>query len=124
MTQNLLDYLQAKLATEVGPTEAKKDIDAGTAVLLDVRSVESRQKKHIPGSLHIPRADLAQRMKDVPRGKTVITYCSDIGCQASLKAQIELVKAGIPTKHLIGGIDLWEKKGLAVATGAPMPTVR
>jgi rhodanese-related sulfurtransferase len=115
--KDYVDFLEAKLATEIGPHEAQKALAAGTAVLLDVRSADSRAKKFIPGSLHVPRADLEKRLAEVPKDKTVIAYCSDIGCQASLKATIVLRKNGVDAKHLIGGIDFWQQKGNKVESG-------
>lgn len=108
---NHVSFLEAKLATEVGPHEAREAVEAGTAVILDVRSAESRSKGYVPQSLHIPRKDLPARIKELPKGKTIIAYCSDLGCQASLKATIELRKTGIDAKHMVGGFRFWQEKG-------------
>jgi rhodanese-related sulfurtransferase len=122
-TDPYIAFLEAKLATEIGPHEAREELDAGRAILLDVRSAESHAKTTIPGSVHIPRRELANRLREVPTGKTIVTYCSDIGCQASLKAAIELRKNGYNAKHMIGGIKFWQEKGYPTTAGATNTTV-
>ena len=106
-----VSFLEAKLATEVGPHEARELVEAQRAVLVDVRSAESHVKGHIPGSLHIPRKELATRLGEVPKGKIIVAYCSDLGCQASLKATIELRQKGFDARHLVGGYKFWTEKG-------------
>lgn len=115
-TDNYVSFLEAKLATETGPHEAREEVEAGRAILLDVRSAESHAKGSIPGALHIPRRELAKRLNEVPKGKTIIAYCSDIGCQASLKATIELRRSGFDAKHMVGGIKFWQEKGYPLLT--------
>jgi rhodanese-related sulfurtransferase len=111
-------FLEAKLATETGPHEAREAVEAGTAILLDVRSAESRAKVRIPDSRHIPRRELEARLGELPKGKTVVAYCSDLGCQASLKATIILRRASFDAKHLIGGVKFWQEKGYPTESGA------
>jgi rhodanese-related sulfurtransferase len=118
-TDPFVAFLEAKLATELGPYEARELADARKCVLLDVRSSESREKGYIPGSLHIPRKELGQRLGELPKGQTIVAYCSDLGCQASLKATIELRKKGFDARHLVGGYLFWTQKGYPTSVGAP-----
>lgn len=104
-------FLEAKLATEMGPHEAREAVEAGTAVLLDVRSDESWHKGFVPGALHIPRKALPDRVAELPKNRTIVCYCSDLGCQASLKATIELRKRGFDARHMVGGYKFWTEKG-------------
>ena len=66
----------------VGPrievTEAKAMIDAGDALILDVVAshVWPSMTRIIPGSLRIPPEDLEKRYPELPRDKTIITYCT------------------------------------------------
>lgn len=113
---NYVSFLEAKLATEIGPHEAREEMEAARAVILDVRSPESHAKASIPGAIHIPRRELGTRWKELPRGTTIIAYCSDIGCQASLKATIELRRNGLDARHMVGGIKFWQEKGYPVVT--------
>lgn len=111
-----VSFLEAKLATEIGPHEALEEVEADRAVLLDVRSAESHAKHAITGALHIPRKELGNRWKELPKNKVIAAYCSDIGCQSSLKATIELRKHGLDARHLVGGIAFWQEKGYPVVT--------
>lgn len=114
-----LSFLEAKLATELGPHEARELADRGEAVLLDVRSAESHAAGFVPGSLHIPRKELSQRLKELPQDQVIVAYCSDLGCQASLKATIELRKAGFDARHMVGGYKFWAEKGYPTQTPSP-----
>ena len=56
--------------------EAKEAFDNGEALFLDTRSKNAYQNEHIKGAIHIPAGELEERYKEIPRGKTIITYCS------------------------------------------------
>lgn len=116
MTDPYLAFLEAKLATEIGPHEAQEEVKAGRAVLLDCRSAESHAKAAIPGAIHIPRKELGKHLHDLPKNQTIVAYCSDLGCQSSLKATIELRKNGFDAKHMVGGIKFWQEKGYETIT--------
>lgn len=48
-------------------------MDFGDLVLVDTRSIESWEQGHIPGALHLPTAEIADRAATlVPRGVTVV----------------------------------------------------
>lgn len=113
-TDNYVGFLESKLATEVGPHEARELLDEGKAVVLDVRGVDSYNEGHVPDCLHIPRRELDKNLTRVPKNKIVVTYCSDLGCQASLKAAIELRKHGYDARHMVGGFRFYKEKGYPV----------
>jgi len=56
--------------------ELKKLLENKQAVVVDVRGREAWDKGHIEGALHIPLAELASRMKDLPKDKHVVAYCT------------------------------------------------
>ena len=56
--------------------EAKKMLDQGTAVIVDVRAPQYFQERHIKGSLNIPLGELVLRANEIPQGKTVIAACT------------------------------------------------
>lgn len=56
--------------------ELREAVDKGTAVIIDVRSVEQYKTDHIKGALHIPEAEIVARSGELPRDKTIVTYCS------------------------------------------------
>jgi 3-mercaptopyruvate sulfurtransferase SseA len=56
--------------------EARKAVDAGRAVFVDVRSPLEFEKGHIKGSLSLPKGQIAQRAGELPKDKLIITYCA------------------------------------------------
>lgn len=48
----------------------------GKAYVVDVRSQDSYDMGHIPGSRLIPAGLISQRINDLPRDKMIVTYCS------------------------------------------------
>ncbi|MGB7925960.1 MAG: rhodanese-like domain-containing protein [Pyrinomonadaceae bacterium] len=56
--------------------ELREAVDKGTAVIVDVRSLDQYKTNHIKGALHIPEAEVAARSGELPPGKTIVTYCS------------------------------------------------
>ena len=63
-------------ARRVTIEELKALIKEGKAFVVDVRTQESYDAGHIPGSKLIPTAEIVNRMKELPRDKTIVTYCS------------------------------------------------
>ena len=62
--------------TRIGLDEAKMKIDAGTVLLVDVRSEQTYAEQHIKGAINIPELDTAARLSEFPRDKEIILYCS------------------------------------------------
>ena len=56
--------------------EARAAVEKGTAVIIDVRDANSYQSSHIKGSINIPYAEIADRIKELPKDKTAVLYCS------------------------------------------------
>ncbi len=58
----------------IAQAEARDAFDKGKAIFVDVRGEDSYRAGHIKGALWMP--DIAQRVKELPRDKMIITYCS------------------------------------------------
>jgi rhodanese-related sulfurtransferase len=56
--------------------QARQLVQAGQAVIVDVRSAESFDQRHIPGSVNIPLPDLSARIDELPEGKRLLTVCT------------------------------------------------
>ena len=63
-------------APRMEAAELKKLVEKGQAVVVDVRAKDAWDAGHIPGALHIPVADLGSRLKDLPKDKPVVAYCT------------------------------------------------
>lgn len=90
----------------------------GKAVFIDVRSNEQFTKGHIKGALSIPGSQIVGRFKEVPPGKTVITYCACSAEQSSGRAAASLVAHGVKNVFALkGGWSEWKSSSLPVAAG-------
>lgn len=56
--------------------EAKTALEAGTAVVVDVRSTEAYAGGHIAGAINIPLANLESRLNELDKAQWIITYCT------------------------------------------------
>lgn len=56
--------------------ELKDLIDKGQAFVVDVRTDASYEAGHIKGAILIPHKVVANRAKELPRDRTIVTYCS------------------------------------------------
>ncbi len=63
-------------APRISLDDAKKEYDAGTAVIVDVRDPSAYKFEHIKDSLNIPSASIDASINKIPKGKKVIAYCS------------------------------------------------
>lgn len=55
-------------------------------LLIDVRPLEEFEAGHIPNAVSIPLDQLKKRMKDLPKGKTIIAYCRGPLCVLAMDA--------------------------------------
>jgi 3-mercaptopyruvate sulfurtransferase SseA len=60
----------------ISVAEAKKALDAGKAVLVDVRAAEAYQAEHAKGAISLPAFEMYARYGELPKGKQIITYCT------------------------------------------------
>ncbi|MFL6290688.1 MAG: rhodanese-like domain-containing protein [Thermoanaerobaculia bacterium] len=63
-------------APRISVAEAKKALDAGKAILVDVRSSMSYDQEHAKGSISLPLYDLPSRAAELPKDKQIIAYCT------------------------------------------------
>jgi rhodanese-related sulfurtransferase len=82
---------------------------SGNAVLVDVRTQQERSQHSIPGSMHVPVAQLGSNLEGLQRHKDreVIFYCAT--GSRSMVAAIRAKKAGFTAAHLEGGISAWQR---------------
>ncbi len=62
----------------VSVEEAKAALDAGLAILVDVRSADAFAAGHLPGAKSIPLSEIERDPSSVPlsRNRWIITYCA------------------------------------------------
>jgi len=89
---------------EISRDEAQKLIEDG-AQLIDVRSEHEWEAGHIPGALHLPLPELAQRTEEIDKERPVVLYCR--GGTRSTMATDALGEAGYDAAKLEEGIVGW-----------------
>ena len=112
------DGATVSTAKKITIPEANKLVREGKAVFVDVRSEEQFMLGHIKGALSIPGSQLLKRLREIPPGKTIITYCACTAEQSSGRAVMDLNARGVKNAAaLTGGWHSWQNAGLPTATG-------
>jgi sulfur-carrier protein adenylyltransferase/sulfurtransferase len=85
----------------------------GDAVFLDVREQNEWDLGHVPGAVHVPRADVATRVPDeLPdRSKRIVVYCAS-GNRSRLAGQTLQQLGYERVENLVEGFIKWEEAGL------------
>jgi hydroxyacylglutathione hydrolase len=120
-------YLDGGLAlwkADALPTSKLETIDIETLykrllrnesfLVLDVRRIEEWDNGHIPGSMHIHIAELAQRMHELPRDLPIMVICHT-GYRAGIAASM-IAGSGREAVAVRGGMGDWLKGGLPFAS--------
>ncbi len=94
----------------VDPGEASRLVEAGDAILIDVREPEEWAAGHALSATHMPLAAL--RPGDLPRDKIIVAVCRS--GNRSGKAAEQLRTAGLDVRNLTGGMSAWADAGLPV----------
>ena len=94
------------------PSLARKLVAEG-ALLLDVRTQQEWDERHLDGASHIPVQEIDGRLEEVDKltggdhDKPIVVYCR-AGTRAA-QAKEKLVSAGYTQVTNLGGIDDWKK---------------
>lgn len=96
------------MAVEISPSSAKSLISQDANVqFIDVREPHERLVRSIPGTLHIPLADLSRRLHVLDPDKPVIVHCKS-GVRSAMACEL-LRRLGFrEVYNLRGGIDAWD----------------
>lgn len=63
-------------APRIELADAKKAFDEGNVIFIDTRSRSAFATERIKGAINIPMESFQQQVKEVPKGKPIIAYCS------------------------------------------------
>jgi rhodanese-related sulfurtransferase len=111
-------YLGPEDTTAVDTDELLRRIADGDAVLLDVRPEPEYAAGHLPGAIHIPLAELAGRIGELPRNHEVVAYCRGRYCVLAHDAVRLLNAEGLDASRAADGVLEWRLAGVPVETGA------
>jgi rhodanese-related sulfurtransferase len=95
-------------ALEVSVIGTRDGVVDGSVVLVDIREPEELAVAAVPGALHIPMGELAQRVNEIDLGEdqTLALLCHT--GRRSLAAAMALQRMGIDqARSVAGGIEWW-----------------
>jgi rhodanese-related sulfurtransferase len=98
--------------------ELRRRLNDGSTVVLDVRPTVEYEAGHISGARSIPVTELAKRLKDLPKSKTIVAYCRGPYCVFADEAASLLSSNGFRALRLAGGFPEWKLQGGRVAEGS------
>jgi len=96
---------------EISPGDAKRLIDGG-AQLVDVRAGDEFEAGRIPGSRHLPLAELQADGAGLEREKPLVIYCR--GGERSGMAADAFAASGWDAHSIAGGLVAWHEEGLPI----------
>ncbi len=111
-------YLGPEDTTAVASDELLRRIEAGNTVVLDVRPDPEYAAGHLPGALHVPLDQLAQRLAELPADRQIVAYCRGRYCVLAHEAVRLLHQHGITAQRATDGILEWKLAGLPMETAA------
>ena len=115
-------FMKTLRMARIGVAELNELIRAGTEpLIIDVRSSSARalEPHWIPGALHIALPEVAPRLKDLPRDRDIILYCTCPNEASAASVAKILMNHGFKrVRPLYGGLDAWRAAGYEVATAA------
>jgi len=83
--------------------------EEGTTTFLDVREDEERAICRIDGSLHIPMAQIPERVEALPNDRQLIVYCHH-GMRSAHVVRFLESRGFDRSINLAGGIDAWARE--------------
>lgn len=105
-----LDMGSAGNGLDIEPDEVKKMMDQNQPfTFLDIREIFERQISDLPDTLHIPAAELPDRLDDLPRDKMVVIFCRN-GIRSAQVVRDLHQKGYTQVRNLHGGINAWAEK--------------
>lgn len=98
--------------------EAKKDVDAGIAVMVDSRPEFAYKHERIADSINIVWGSPEEKYGVLPKGKKIIVYCSCAGEHTSAALAYQMNQKGVANTYaLVGGTAAWKNAGYPMASG-------
>jgi rhodanese-related sulfurtransferase len=104
-----------KQISEISPAEARRQVDGGEAVLIDVREEGDWGQGHAEGAKHLSRGVIELEIEEqIPDPRTpIICYCGG-GSRSALVAE-SLQKMGYENvRSMAGGLRAWKEEGLPI----------
>src|SRR5262249_35254388 len=80
--------------------------------LVNVLSAETFDQEHIPGSINIPKGEVAEFERRFDKSKEIIVYCASASCNAGPNTAKALREHGfLNVRDFPGGLKEWKDSG-------------
>lgn len=114
-----LRHYERKLEYEIDSWDLSVALASGeNVIVVDARSADAFAREHIPGAVSLPHRHMdARSVAGFDRSALVVTYCDGIGCNASTKGALGMLRLGFRVKELLGGLDWWKRDGHPTEAG-------
>jgi hydroxyacylglutathione hydrolase len=96
---------------QISPRDAAA---GGGAQIIDVRNASEWAEGHVPGALHMPLPELADRMAELPEGPLVL-HCQG-GSRSVIATSLLLAAGRTDVANMEGGYTAWRREGLPTST--------
>lgn len=104
----------------IAPHALKRRLDAGSAVLVDLREADEYAREHIPGARLVPLSAFDAHDFDRDRDKAIVFHCKS-GNRTTLNAERILGRNFRESYALAGGLDAWKAAGLPTRINRSAP---
>lgn len=112
MAAQILHIEDATQLVEHDPRDVHAQLNAGEAILVDVREVNEYENERIPGAFLMPLSFFDAQHFPYVSGQRVILMCA-VGKRSAVAAK-QLMNAGFTTTHhMTGGLTAWKEHGLS-----------
>lgn len=111
-------YLGPEDTAVVDTDELLRRLADGHVVILDVRPEPEYAAGHLPGAIHIPLEELAERVGELPRNREVVAYCRGQYCVLAHDAVRLLNAEGLSASRATDGVLEWRLAGVPIEAGA------
>ena len=105
-------------ATRVTVDEVRQRMDRGELfTFVDTRNAKAwaEATTKLPGAIRVPEKEVEQHLDEIPRDRSVITYCTCPHEASSASVAQALLDHGLKNVHpLFEGFDAWTADGLPV----------
>ena len=94
---------------EIGLEEARRLLESGETLFVDIRDKGSYQKKYIPGAFLLNETNTQEFVSQAEKSKTLVVYCYH--GNMSMSGAAFLMDQGFQKVYsLAGGFDQWRRR--------------
>lgn len=110
-------FFAERLRFQTDVSDVRAILGTPNFVLIDSRSLHAWNQGHIPGAVHLPTAEIADRAAAlIPAHADVVTYCWGPGCNGATRAALALAERGYQVREMLGGVEYWVREGFPLRT--------